>query len=244
MFHCPNCCPVKNNLLVPNDIIDMKHWYLTLPLKRSNREDAKIIYNPDLQTFQDMQFFKVSQARNSVLFTAHVGGATTKGSHYPRSELREMDGPDRDNKALWSSRKGYHEMRTVLSINEIPKVKQDVVALQIHDGKSDVMQVLVKKKRLYVRGGVGSKTVDYGSLDDNYILGTMFTAKIVCTEGRVKVFFNDSPTPKLDFAYAGDNKNYFKVGAYVQSNPSKGDDPDTVGIVQVFSCEVKHLYFL
>jgi hypothetical protein len=34
--------------------------------------------------------------------------------------------------------------------------------------------------------------------------------------------------------------NYFKVGAYVQSNPSRGDKPDAFGEVVVYNATVKH----
>lgn len=236
MFHCHLCCPNTNSLLVPNDIIDMTPWHLTLPIKRENRKDAKIIYNPKLKSFQNDTCFYVSPTHNSILFTANCGGATTRGSHYPRSELREMAG---DKRALWTS-SGYHELTTVLSINETPKIKRDVVALQIHDGDSDVMQVLVKKDRLYVRGSIDSKAHDYGTLEDNYELGTKFSCKIICCSNLVKVYYNDMSSPKLTFKYHGDDENYFKVGAYVQSNVSKGDAPDTVGSVEVFSCNVVH----
>jgi hypothetical protein len=244
-FQCPTCnsgfqisvCPKAG--VLPNDIIDLGLWYLTLPVKRSDRDDAAIIYNPYLKTYSD-DFFKVSPQGNSVLFITPAGGATTKGSQYPRTELREMSGPCEKDKACWSSRQGYHEMVNVLSINAIPLVKQDLVASQIHDGESDVMEVLIKKSRLYVRGSVDSKPKDYGTLQDNYVLGTKFTVKIVCTGGRIKVYYNNLQTPKLDFKYVGDDKNYFKVGCYIQSNPSKGEDPDTVGEVEVFSSTVVH----
>jgi hypothetical protein len=36
------------------------------------------------------------------------------------------------------------------------------------------------------------------------------------------------------------NTNYFKVGSYVQSNPSRGDKPDAYGEVWVYNATVKH----
>lgn len=243
-YQCPNCddwvhikiCSL-NQTKLPRDIIDLSLWYLTIPVPRENRSDAMIIYNPQLQEYSS-EFLKVSPTKDSVLFITNAGGATTKGSQYPRTELREMNGPDESDKASWSSVQGYHEMVNVLSINKIPLVKQDMVASQIHDGKSDVMEVLIKKSRLYVRGSVGNRPKDYGTLEENYVLGTKFSVKIVCTDGRIKVYYNN--VPKLDFKYVGDDKNYFKVGCYMQSNPSKGEDPDTLGEVEVFSSVVTH----
>lgn len=235
-FECPHCSNTLevNICSTERKGIDLANWHLTLPIKRDDRSDAKIIYNPELMNF-DNEFFKRTPT-GSIMFSCNAGGATTKNSKYPRSELREMNNQKR---ASWSAY-DYSEMTCTLTIHAIPLVKKDVVVCQIHDGKSDVMEVLIKNSRLYVRGSVGSKTKDYGTLEGKYVLGTKFKVRIVCRGGRIKVYYNNSTTPKLDFKYVGDDKNYFKAGCYMQSNPSKGEDPNTLAKVEVFALNVKH----
>ena len=58
-----------------------------------------------------------------------------------------------------------------------------------------------------------------------------------------------SPPDGIDVFYNGEHKTdimksgsgwYWKVGAYVQSNPSKGEAPDAAGEVVVYSLKVVH----
>jgi len=245
---CPACCnplefkifssePKKVcDLEVEHPPVDLKFWGLTLPIKREDRSDAKIINFPE--DFDDLEYFKRTPT-GSILFICPAGGATTKNSKYPRSELREYDQDD-GTKADWSAFDEINELTCTLAIHEIPLVKPEVTVCQIHDGNSDVMQLNLKKSRLYVRGSVGSKTKDYGTLDDKYDLGTKFRVKIVCMGGRIKVYYNNYTTPKLNFKYVGDDYNYFKVGCYMQSNTSKGEDPDTLAKVELYALDVKH----
>ena len=37
-------------------------------------------------------------------------------------------------KALWSNKTGVHTMKVTEAVTELPKVKPEVVAAQIHDG--------------------------------------------------------------------------------------------------------------
>ena len=46
-------------------------------------------------------------------------------------------------------------------------------------------------------------------------------------------------TQKADIRTSGSGW-YFKTGSYVQSNPSRGDTPDAVGQVVLYSLNVQH----
>jgi hypothetical protein len=76
---------------VPAQVLDLTNWKLTTPAKNSNG-DALEVSQPALATYRNASFFDIGPKGVGVLFTAAAGGATTSGSSYPRSELREMTG--------------------------------------------------------------------------------------------------------------------------------------------------------
>ncbi|MHA6618029.1 polysaccharide lyase family 7 protein [Pseudonocardia sp. DLS-67] len=213
---------------VPADLLDLSNWKLTLPT--GDAGSPVEVLSGTLSQFTN-EFFKVNDSRNGVVFTAKVGGVTTKNSHYPRSELREMQ--DGEN-AAWSNPGGTHTLEVREAILEVPKVKPEVVAAQIHDGDDDVLQVRLEGERLSVQSDDGeSETV----IDPAYRLGTPYDLKIVAEGGRVDVHYNGAKKAELNKSGTG---WYFKVGAYVQSSTEKGDREGTPGAVAVYALKVTH----
>ena len=127
---------------VPGDLIDLADWYLTLPTGKPGDPDT--VENPDLEKFTNA-FFTLNDARDGVVFSAHGDGVTTKNSHYPRSELREMNG---SAKAAWSNTSGRHTLDVCEAITQVPSAKPEVVAAQIHDDKDDVLQIRLEGQKL------------------------------------------------------------------------------------------------
>lgn len=213
---------------VPADLLDLSNWKLTLPTGDAGSPEE--VLSGKLAKFTN-EFFKVNDSRNGVIFTARVGGVTTKNSHYPRSELREMQGGE---KAAWSNPGGTHTLEVREAILEVPKVKPEVVAAQIHDGDDDVLQIRLEGERLSVQSDDGeSETV----IDPAYRLGTPYDLKIVAEDGRVDVHYNGAKKAELNKSGTG---WYFKVGAYVQSSTEKGDREGTPGAVAVYALKVTH----
>jgi hypothetical protein len=100
--------------MTPSKILNLKNWYLTLPIGKSG--DPDLIYQPQLDTYEHDKHFTVKD--NHVVFNAHAGGTTTKNTKNPRSELREMKGKD---KAKWSTTVGQHEMVFTEKVVALPK---------------------------------------------------------------------------------------------------------------------------
>jgi hypothetical protein len=217
--------PVAGDL--PSELIDTKDWYLTLPTGKQG--DPDIVEGSALARYHS-QFFQLNPAKDGVVFTAGTGGATTSGSQYPRSELREMFGAE---KASWDGRKGRHTMEIVEAITETPKEKPDVIAGQIHGTSDDLMQIHLSGQQLRVKYADGQKYVD---LDPNYRLGTMFAVKIESSGGRVKVWYNGQQKADLPIS---SSTSYFKAGVYTNSNPSTGDRSGE-GQVVIRSLAVRH----
>jgi hypothetical protein len=85
--------------------------------------------------------------------------------------------------------------------------------VQYHDGKSEAV------------------------LDPDYKLGTPFDTRIVAANGKVDVLYNGEKKAELPLSGSG---WYWKVGAYVQSNGSKGDGAGSTGEVVVYKADISH----
>jgi len=222
---------------LPADALDLSSWKLTLPVGSGEDEDeAEEIKQPDLATFSDDRFFTTTPDGTGVIFRAPAGGATTSGSGYPRSELREMD-PGGDSEASWSNASGTHVMTVKQAITKIPPSKAEVVAGQIHDDEDDVVMVRLEKKRLFVEADGD----DVGTLNADYDLGTTFTIAMRATSGGIEIRYDTAnidggKTVRHDEVGEG---YYFKAGCYTQSN-SDHDDDDAIGEVVVYELDVEH----
>jgi hypothetical protein len=212
----------------PAQIIDASRWYLTLPTGPEGSPDT--VDTKDLATYAS-KWFQLNDSKDGVVFTANAGGATTKNSKYPRSELREMINGEN---ASWDGRSGTHTMELDQAITKTPSTKPDVIAGQIHGGEDDVMQIHLSGTRLTVKYADGDKDV---VLDPSYKLGERFRVKIQSADGQVKVWYNGKLAADLPIFGA---ESYFKAGAYVNTNPEKGADPNDVGQVVIYGLKISH----
>jgi Alginate lyase len=124
---------------LPAQVLALTNWKLTLPIK-----NAKEILQPDLNKYESKYFTDEPPSPDeppctSVAFRTPVGGATTSGSSYPRTELREMKKKGR-KLASWSSTSGTHEMSWRVAVDVAPKAKPQLVVGQVHDSEDDVVQ--------------------------------------------------------------------------------------------------------
>lgn len=226
--------------VVPGDVLDLTNWKLTLPVG-DEPDEADEVEQPQLATYQLAPFFRVDSGGKGVAFRAPVGGVTTSGSGYPRSELREMKDGGSDE-ASWSNESGVHVMTMTASITATPKEKPEVSVAQIHGDDDVVAMVRLEKNRLFVeRDGD-----DVGELDDSYRLGSRFTLELRATPAGIRVTYNGSKVVEYD--EVGDD-NYFKAGCYTQASDKPQDDdrpdqkydrPDAYGEVVIYALNVRH----
>jgi len=218
---------------VPAKVLDLSCWKLTLPVDTDHPGRPDEIIHPELNVFADPERFFVHDASDGVVFRAACGGAATKGSKYPRCELREMTSHG-ETEAAWGTDDGStHTMTLALAITKTPAVKKHVVCAQIHDARDDVMMVRLEGKTLFIeRNKVGD--VD---LDSDYALETPFDLKIQAGDGRIRVWYDDALKMDWQASRAG---CYFKAGCYTQSNPDKGDAPDSCGEVVIRRLQIDH----
>jgi hypothetical protein len=217
---------------LPSHVLNLASWKLQLPVKSEGGGTPKEVKEAALTSFVSNDHFYLNQQRDGVVFKANAGGATTKNSRYPRSELREMTSDGRSN-AGWSNTNGTHTMTIRQAITHLPDVKNQLVAGQIHDSSDDVVMIRLEGSRLFVESG--GKNI--GDLDTNYTLGTVFTVKLVAEKSAIKVYYNDEL--KVTTAKSGDSY-YFKAGCYTQTNTTKGDSAASYGEVTIYDLAVSH----
>jgi len=225
---------------VPGDVLDLTDWKLTLPVGEEP-DEADEVKQPQLESFQLAPYFRVDPTGKGVAFRAPVSGATTSGSGYPRSELREMTDGGSDE-ASWSNESGLHVMTLTASVTATPKEKPEVSVAQIHGEDDVVAMVRLEKNRLFVeRDGE-----DVGELDPDYKLGTKFTLALQAAPTGIQVTYNGAKVVAYD--EVGDD-NYFKAGCYTQASDKpqpddrpdqKYDSPDAYGEVVIYSLKVEH----
>lgn len=216
----------------PAKVLDLSHWRLTLPVDTPRRGQPDEISQPELESFVHPNYFFVNESATGVVFRAHCGGDTTKGSKYPRCELREMSNPK--TRAAWGTDDGTtHTMTMRVSVTRTPSVKKHVVCAQIHDSDDDVLMVRLEGTKLLIERDSTSDIL----LEPNYKLGTSFALKIQADRGHIKVWYNG--VLKLNWKVSRTGC-YFKAGCYTQSNPSKGDAADAFGEVIIYQLQVEH----
>jgi hypothetical protein len=220
----------------PSIILNLSNWKLTLP--KGSVENPKEIKQPVLDTYEITPWFITNKTGDGVQFRAPVNGVTTKGSDYPRSELREMTKNGTTN-ASWSSTSGTHTMYLDEAIMAVPEAKPHIVAGQIHDASDDVIVIRLEYPNLYVNVDGKNKYL----LDGNYTLGKRFTVKFIVNNGQTKIYYNDSTAPvfTLNKKYS---KSYFKAGVYTQSNCLKEEsgncNDQNFGEVILYDVQVSH----
>ena len=233
-FSYPSPTPTDSAHTYPSQILDLHNWKLTVPIGDSEKPTE--IRQPELNTYVLDPWFVLTPDTQAVRFRSPVSAVTTKGSNYPRSELREMVNNGRTN-ASWSSTIGRHMMTVDQAITAVPKTKQHVVAGQIHDADDDIIVIRLENPNLYIN--VDGKNVY--TLDSNYTLGKRFQFAFDVQGGKTNVYYNNSQKPvyTLTQTYHG---AYFKAGVYTQSNCSKEKSTDchenNFGEVIIYNLEV------
>lgn len=224
----------KANKLVPSKLINLRCWKLQLPEDTERVGNPDEVKSPELELFSHSQFFFLDEAQKAVTFRAPCGGATTKNSKYPRSELREMteDGKER---ATWSTaRDDRHVFSAELAITKLPHEKPHVVCAQVHDSKSDLLAIRLEKKHLFIyRDDYPKLTLDAG-----YKLGRPFSLKISSGKGRIIVSYEG--TEVLNWQI-NQPQCYYKVGCYTQSNIERGDDALDYGETRLYELDLRTL---
>lgn len=201
----------------PGARFDLSDYKLQLPVKR--RDSVVELGQPELARYAS-DYFYLDADQGTMVFACPDNGASTRGSHYPRSELRSL--------REWTF-DGQHSLSARLAVLREPG-SGDIIVGQIHgDGKgSEALKIR------WVRGDivVGVKsTRDSRELRRTLVkgvaLGQFFDYAIEQQGREVRVSVNgQSASFSYDDSWNGSSV-YFKAGNYLQDNSGAG----TLGVV-------------
>lgn len=202
-------------------MIDLYHWSLTIP----EQEPARIIEAAQIQAGYSSKYFYRTDSDATVTFWAPVTGTTTKGSSYPRSELRETHSNGKERNWLYGESASSY-LRASLAVKKVPSSGKIVIA-QIH--AEDAPHPLLKIQYRQVRGvGYVDLTLRDKPYDDkspivmsykSMPLDTRFDYSVnLSREGMLRVNIAGlEHSEKIDSAWAK-KQLYFKTGVYTLDN--------------------------
>lgn len=180
---------------------------------------------PKLITFSNANFYS-NPLDGSLIFYVPDHGATTPGSHYPRSELREL--------REWTMQGNkVHTLTGCLKILEVPASRK-IVFSQIH-GVVKGSECLIMRWdngniTVHTKSTLGCKATQILSVPGSS-LGDMIRYYIFISNYRLSVAVNGVvSTATFDDTWKDQNL-YFKAGNYLQDNSNSG----TFGKVAYYS---------
>lgn len=212
----------------PGSVLDLSRWKLTLPEDTELPGRPDEVLQPDLSVFVRPGLF-FSPRGGGVAFRGPCGGVTTRGSRYPRCELREMQAGVPPRLAAWSTDGARPRVLSgTVAITALPAVKPHVVFAQIHDARDDLLMLRLEGTKLLIeREGLPDVPVSR-----DYVLGGRIVYRIEAGRGRVRVWIQD--VLRLDWSVSREGC-YFKAGCYTQSNLERGDSRESFGEVTYYA---------
>lgn len=208
----------------------LARWHLTLPTSATRQAfPADQIDQPALATYSSA-WFRLNDSKTAVLFVTNVGGATTSaGTAFARTELRERD--ERGEKSAWDCGSAVRSMSVRQRILQTPTHKAEMSVGQIHDARSDNLEVFYKGPLTGANGvsdsgrmlakfngeGLAASPV----LDDDYRVGDMMKVTVSTRAGRMTVDYRNERSGRVSSASAAFKEVsggcFFKAGNYVQA---------------------------
>ncbi len=215
----------------PSGNFDLSNWKLQLPIDSSGTFSGKAVEIKNLTNYEHSSYFYTG-VDGAMVLAAPVNGATTGGSKYARSELREMNG---SANAEWSLAQGGF-MAATLEVDLVP-TKLDgtqgrVVIGLVHGGDGQLVRVYWEKGTVYyIDGRTGPQDSDTKhvltnsagqapsvSLDERF----SYSIDVYGHDLKVSVIADGQTySSEIDIKDAwNDNLFYFKAGTYLGENDS------------------------
>jgi len=220
-------------MINPNTNIDLTRWKLTLPVDSDGGFNGEAMEVTNFSKLVASDYFHFTTS-GQLIFSAMADGATTSGSSYARSELREMNG---DKKAAWQLDQGG-TMTATLKVNAVPKFEDGapgrIVVGQIHGSDDELIRLYYQGGRVYfMNDQAGKDNKETKFIFENAAgkqpvisLGEAFSYKIAAHGSTLTVtIYADGEeyksTSKINDVWK-DDVFYFKAGAYLGVNEDNG----------------------
>lgn len=221
-----------NPSVAPGGNFDLSNWKITLPVDANGGIGGTAMEVKNLSTYQNSKYFYTA-ADGAMTFVAAVDGATTSGSSYARSELREMNGTAN---AAWDLKTGGF-MSATLEVDSAPirdGMGGRIIVGQIHGQDDELVRLYWENGNLYFAndqaGSSNSETkfyfVNASGQQPSVSLDERFSYTINAKGDTLEVtVFADGQVYKsvstINSVWQSD-KFYFKAGAYLGANETNG----------------------
>jgi membrane-bound inhibitor of C-type lysozyme len=216
-----------------SDNFDLENWKITLPIDSRNGTSGTAMEVKNLDNYENSSFF-FDAKDGAMVFKAAVDGATTSGSKYARTELREMDGSD---KAAWKLSEGG-TLSATLKVDETPYKDSGapgrIVVGQIHGQDDELVRLYYEGGKVYFmndQAGSGNKETKFTfkNLDGeqpDISLGETFSYLIDAHGKKLLVKIKADGQEYISSTNINSVWNsdtfYFKAGVYLGVNESSG----------------------
>lgn len=214
----------KTYATVPPSQFDLSKFNLQLPIDKNN--SIMIIKGADIAQFSSENFYFAPED-SSIRFFCSSDGKTTQGSHYPRTELREINEWHFD---------GQHSLQVKMAVLQQPSSGKIIIG-QIHGHSKGTEALKIWWNNGQVQVGFKKEVDDKEqrvTLLKNVPLGQTFDYSIRQNNSDVEVKIG----PQTTTFHFGDSWKselvYFKAGNYLQDNGS----PVSSGLTAIYHIEV------
>lgn len=219
--------------LAPSGNFSLGGWKITLPVDSSGGFTGTAVEVLNLSNYTKANYF-FTGSDGSMVFRAPVQGATTSGSNYARSELREMNGT---SLAAWNLSTGG-AMTATLEVDAVP-VRFDgslgkVVVGQIHGKNDELVRLYWDNGKMYFAndqsGSDNSENkfyfVNAAGKQPDVSIDERFSYVIEARGSTLEVnIYADGDVYRsvtsINSVWQGDTL-YFKAGTYLGVNETQG----------------------
>lgn len=205
---------------VPQSQFDLSGFNLQIPIEKNN--SITIIKGADIAKFSSENFY-FSPEDKSIRFFCSSDGKTTQGSHYPRTELRQIDEWHFENQ---------HRLQVKMAVLQQPSTGKIIIG-QIHGNSKGTEAVKIWWNNGSLQVGFKKEVDDKEqriTLLKNIPLGQVFNYSIQQNNSDIEVKINQQTTTfSLGNSWRPESV-YFKAGNYLQDNKI----PVTSGNVAIY----------
>ncbi|WP_278353273.1 polysaccharide lyase family 7 protein [Chryseobacterium gleum] len=204
---------------------DLSRFDLQLPIPKNN--SITIIKGSDIEQFSSDNFY-FSPQDSSIRFFCSSNGKTTQGSHFPRTELRQIKEWNFENQ---------HSLRVKMAVLQQPGTGKIIIG-QIHGHSKGTEALKIWWNNGEIQAGFKKEVNDKEeriTLLKNVSLDQTFDYSIQQNNADVLVTVNQQ-TVSFHFGDSWKTESvYFKAGNYLQDN---NQSPVTSGLTAIYDIRI------
>jgi poly(beta-D-mannuronate) lyase len=203
----PRPTPTPNMSRPPGQNFNLSNFQLQTPF--ASGSSVQVISQPALATYTSSVFY--TAADGAMTFWCPVNGATTGGTSYPRSELRDL------NEWPVSS---THTLTATCRVLQQPSNGNTIIG-QVHGNISGTELCKLRFSNGTVEAGVKPQLggAETRLFIGNYSVGATLNYTIKVSNHLLTVTVNGSTvTHSLNSSWDAETRYYFKAGTYPQDN--------------------------